>query len=404
MLAQTPPMGWNSWNTFASDIHADLVKETADKFIELGLDKAGYRYIVIDDCWAKRDRDPVTRRIVPDPVKFPKGMRDVSDYVHAKGLKFGMYSCAGVRTCADFPGSFDHEFLDAKTFADYGADFLKYDGCYVPASADMPLLYHRMGMALRTCGRDILFSACNGGKDDCWAWVRACGVHMYRSTGDIFDNFRSFSRIFWSQTPKSAHIDWTRPVGDFEDPAGLRGQARAAGGSAAHAPGCWNDLDMLTVGMFGTGNVGTTGCKANEYRMQFSLWCLASAPLMLGCDLRSLDVETLALLTNPRLIAIDQDPEGRPPFVATKHPFAEHYCIAKLLADGDLALGFFNFGDADGDVPLYVDLLGIPDAVGLSLKCTDVLTGEDLGMVREFANPHVPAHDCRVWRATPVWR
>ena len=154
MLSKTPPMGFNTWNTFGENINEQLIKETADKMVELGLRDCGYEYLVIDDCWSKRERDPQTGKIVPDEEKFPNGMKAVSDYVHSKGLKFGMYSCAGTRTCADYPGSFDHEYLDAETFAEYGVDFLKYDFCYKPDSANGPLLYRKMGMALRACGRE----------------------------------------------------------------------------------------------------------------------------------------------------------------------------------------------------------------------------------------------------------
>ena len=141
MLSKTPPMGFNTWNTFGENINEQIIKETADKMVELGLRDCGYEYLVIDDCWSKRERDPQTGKIVPDEEKFPNGMKAVSDYVHSKGLKFGMYSCAGTRTCADYPGSFDHEYLDAETFAEYGVDFLKYDFCYKPDSANGPLLY-----------------------------------------------------------------------------------------------------------------------------------------------------------------------------------------------------------------------------------------------------------------------
>lgn len=157
MLSKTPPMGFNTWNTFGENINEQLIKETADKMVELGLRDCGYEYLVIDDCWSKRERDPQTGKIVPDEEKFPNGMKAVSDYVHSKGLKFGMYSCAGTRTCADYPGSFDHEYLDAETFAEYGVDFLKYDFCYKPDSANGPLLYRKMGhgsQSLRT--RDSL--------------------------------------------------------------------------------------------------------------------------------------------------------------------------------------------------------------------------------------------------------
>ena len=158
MLSRRPPMGFNTWNTFGTNINADMIKETADAMVDLGLRDAGYTYLVIDDCWSKKERDPQTDKIVPDPEKFPEGMKAVSDYVHSKGLKFGMYSCAGVRTCGNYPGSFGHEFLDAKTFAEYGADFLKYDFCYVPSNVNGPLLYRKMGMALKACGREILYS------------------------------------------------------------------------------------------------------------------------------------------------------------------------------------------------------------------------------------------------------
>ena len=258
MFPKKPPMGFNTWNTFGENISADMIKQTADAMVEKGLVDAGYEYLVIDDCWSKRRRDPETDRIVPDPVKFPNGMKDVSDYVHQKGMKFGMYSCAGVRTCADYPGSFDHEYLDAKTFADYGADFLKYDYCYKPENADGPLLYRKMSMALRSSGRDIMLSACNWGCDDVHKWIRSTGAGMYRSTGDICDNFVSFRDIFLSQLDNFVYS----------------------------APGCFNDIDMLTVGMYSQGNVGSTGCTDTEYRLQFSLWCMFAAPLMLGCDVR----------------------------------------------------------------------------------------------------------------------
>ena len=270
MLSKTPPMGFNTWNTFGENINEQLIKETADKMVELGLRDCGYEYLVIDDCWSKRERDPQTGKIVPDEEKFPNGMKAVSDYVHSKGLKFGMYSCAGTRTCADYPGSFDHEYLDAETFAEYGVDFLKYDFCYKPDSANGPLLYRKMGMALRACGREILFSACNWGNDEVSRWVRSAGAHMYRSTGDINDSFRSFADIALSQIDNLAYS----------------------------APGCFNDIDMLTVGMYGRGNVGSVGCSDIDYKTQFALWCMFSSPLMLGGDLRCMNDFCLDLVKN----------------------------------------------------------------------------------------------------------
>lgn len=198
MLAKTPPMGWNSWNTFGADISEKLILETADAMVEKGYRDAGYEYLVIDDCWSLKERD-AEGRLVPDPEKFPHGMKYVADYVHSKGLKFGMYSCAGLRTCAGYPSSYDHEYVDAQTFADWGVDFLKYDFCNFPATGNCKARYHRMSMALKATGRDILFSACNWGQQEPWKWMASIGAHMYRSTWDINDSYKSFRDIALSQ-------------------------------------------------------------------------------------------------------------------------------------------------------------------------------------------------------------
>ena len=198
MIAERPPMGWNSWNTFGKDINEELIFETADTMVEKGYLEAGYTYLVIDDCWALKERDE-KGDLVPDPEKFPHGMKAVADYVHSKGLKFGMYSCAGILTCAGYPSSYDHEFQDAALFASWGVDYLKYDYCNFPKNADGMNRYHTMSMALKATGREICFAACNWGSEQSWNWMRSIGAHTYRSTGDIFDNFRSFMGIFQSQ-------------------------------------------------------------------------------------------------------------------------------------------------------------------------------------------------------------
>ena len=372
MILKTPPMGWNTWNTFGEDINDRLIRETADVMVESGLLSAGYEYLVIDDCWSERDRDPVTGKIVPDRNKFPDGMRAVSDYVHSKGLKFGMYSCAGVRTCANYPGSFEHEYLDAETFAEFGCDYLKYDYCFKPTNFDGELLYRRMGLALRTCGRDIVFSMCNWGKDDIWSWARSAGAHLYRSTGDIEDSFESFRDIVLSQLPK-------------------------LGSSAS---GCWNDIDMLTCGMYGKGNVATEkGCTDTEYTAEFALWCMLGVPLMLGCDLRTMSDATRKLVLNPELIKIDQDPDCRPPQCLPWGSDMKRFVLFRLLADGDYAIGFFNMGERDAGVPVYLEQLGIPLYSGYGLQLTDVFTGEAQPARQEILMPRVPAHGCAVYRA-----
>ena len=370
MLVNKPPMGWNTWNTFGHEISDALVRESADAFIEQGLMDVGYRYIVIDDCWSKKTRDPETDCLVAEPAKFPNGMKAVADYIHEKGLKFGMYSCAGQRTCADYPGSFDHEFLDAETFAAWGVDFLKYDFCYKPQGIEGQLLYRRMGMALRASGRDILFSACNWGSDDVWSWIRSVGAHMYRSTGDIFDNPESYRKIALSQLHKLG----------------------------ASAPQCFNDVDMLTVGMYGKGLVGTTGCNDADYRSQFALWCMFSAPLMLGCDIRNMSAQTRALVTNEKLIRIDQDAEARPP-IATFHPWNDRLMtLFKHLDDGTYALGFFNLGEEDAETFATFSDFGLPAAAGYDVSLSSVFDDETK-VSREYVQTKVPAHDCRVYIA-----
>lgn len=212
MIAKKPPMGWNSWNTFGDKINEQLIKEMADRIVEDGYRDLGYEYIIIDDCWSLRER--VDGKLVADPALFPNGMKALADYIHSKGLKFGMYSCAGTKTCAGYPSSYGHEFSDAKQFAEWDVDYLKYDFCNFPVSGDAKNAYLTMAMALRSTGRDILFAACNWGMYDPSGWMRSHGAHSYRSTGDIFDGPKSYKDLFISQ------------VENVEN----------------NAPGCWNDM------------------------------------------------------------------------------------------------------------------------------------------------------------------
>ncbi len=388
MIAAKPPMGWNSWNTFGADITEDLIFQTADLMAEQGYLEHGYEYLVIDDCWALKERD-ADGNLAADPAKFPHGMKAVADYVHEKGLKFGMYSCAGVRTCAGYPSSYDHEFQDAKLFAQWGVDFLKYDFCNFPEHADCKNRYQMMSMALKASGREILFSACNWGQEDCWNWMRSIGAHMYRSTGDIFDNFKSFIRIFQSQLP---HFCQSGPY-------------------------CYNDIDMLTVGMYNQGNVAIgKPCTDGEYRMQFSLWCLAGVPLMLGADLRNLKPEMKELLLNQDLIAIDQAPECRPPFpvgsqsvgvfVEDKEHAVEPLQIVpdklltfvKHLSDNEFVIAYYNLFEKEQEITCIFADLGLPYASGYGFTMKDVFTGEDAGFHRDYHTVSVPGHDCRLYR------
>ena len=369
LLAQTPPMGFNTWNTFAENINEQMLMEITDMLVEQGYRDAGYEYVVIDDCWSLRERDE-NGNLVPDPEKFPHGIKYVADYVHSKGLKFGMYSCAGTRTCAGFPGSFDHEFQDACLFASWGVDFLKYDYCYFPTNGDCKNRYLTMAQALRASGRDILFSACNWGSKEPWGWMRSIGAHMYRSTGDIWDNFPSTAGIMKSQMDK------------FN----------------ANAPGCFNDMDMLTVGMNGKGHVGTeNGNSYLEYEMQFAYWCFCGAPLMIGADIRKVGEEYRALLQHKGLIALNQDAECRPAWMVKE--WNGYYIFVRHLADGEFAMGVFNFHDNNQYAVINFSDLGVPVGSNVKLALTDVMTGEQLAPKRDDLLVEVKGHHFRIYRA-----
>lgn len=394
MIAERPPMGWNSWNTFGKDIDEELIFRIADTMVEKGYRTAGYEYLVIDDCWALKERD-AKGDLVPDPEKFPHGMKAVADYVHGKGLKFGMYSCAGIMTCAGYPSSYDHEYRDAALFAEWGVDYLKYDYCNFPQNADGMNRYHTMSMALKATGREICFAACNWGSEQSWNWMRSIGAHTYRSTGDIFDNYRSFMGIFQSQLE---HFSQSGPY-------------------------CFNDLDMLTVGMYNKGNVAIgKPCTDGEYRMQFSLWCLAGSPLMIGADIRDMTPQMEALLLNQALIDVDQDKECRPPCLLGKRSVAvpvpeadavdaveplrivkdKLYTFIKHLSDGRFVIAYYNLYEEEQEISCIFADAGVPYSSGYGFHMEDMFTGEDLGVKRDYHIAVVPGHDCRLYRCRLV--
>ena len=377
MLAKKPPLGWNSWNTFGNNISEELIRQTADAMVSTGLRDAGYEYVVIDDCWSLRRRGP-DGRIVPDPVKFPSGIKPLADYIHSLGLKMGMYSDAGTKTCAGYPGSFEHEFLDAETFASWRVDYLKYDFCNKPRLQDGPILYNRMSMALKSTGRDILLSACNWGSDHVETWIRSSGADMYRSTGDIWDNFDSVRRIARSQMDKIAYS----------------------------APGCYNDMDMLVCGMYSRGNVGggeNGGCSDIEYRTHFALWCLYQSPLMIGCDIRNASETTLSLLKNPELLAIDQDEDARPPMFFYGNADSPIVGMFKHLSGGEYAFAFVNYSDHEAGMSCELFDIGLSSCAGWGFELRNIFTGEVSGPYNDYFNVHrMQPHDIRVYRARLV--
>ncbi len=373
MLARTPPLGWNSWNTFGDAIDEGVVRETADAFVRQGLMDAGYEYIVIDDLW--EDDERVDGRLTWDQARFPGGIPTLVDYVHSKGLKFGIYSCAGSHTCAGKPASYGFEEVDAQTFAGWGVDFLKYDFCYAPPGVDGPTLYQRMGQALRATGRPILFSICEWGRHKPWEWGARVGGHMWRTTGDIHDAWESVLEI------------------GFERQAGLEAYA---------GPGHWNDPDMLVVGMYGRGNVARGGCTDAEYRSHFSLWCLLASPLMIGCDVREMNEVTRSILLNREALAVNQDPLGRQGFKVgtTYHGRQAADVWARPLEDGSVAAGMFNLGErAQRQIVVAWESIGMHDRRPCRVR--DLWAHEDLGVHTGSFATRVDRHDVALVRISP---
>ena len=309
-LAKTPPMGWNSWNKFQCNVSEQLIRETADAMVSSGMQAAGYQYINIDDCWhGTRDSLGFIR---VDPARFPSGMKALSDYVHSKGLKLGIYSDAGSKTCAGRPGSRGYEYQDALTYARWGVDYLKYDWCSTD-SLHAPGAYMTMRDALAKAGRPIVFSLCEWGTSKPWTWASNVG-HLWRTTGDInpcFDCINDHGT--WKQLGVMQILDLQQ---------GLRIYA---------GPGHWNDPDMLEVG---------NGLTPNEDRAHFAMWTMLAAPLIAGNDLRSMPTNVRDVLSNRDVIAIDQDSLGVQGFRYAARDSVEIWF--KPLVGGDWAMTFLN--------------------------------------------------------------
>lgn len=355
-LAKTPPMGWNSWNKFACNVSEKLIKEMADAMVTSGMRDAGYVYLVIDDCW-QIDRD-AQGNILPDPQRFPSGMKALADYVHSKGLKFGLYSDAGTLTCQKRPGSRGYEFQDARQYAAWGVDYLKYDWCST-STQNAPASYSIMRDALAKAGRPIVFSICEWGTSKPWLWAGSVG-NLWRTTGDIQD--------CWD-----CKRDWggmgVVHILDLQD--GLESYA---------GPGRWNDPDMLEV--------GNGGMTTTEYRSHFSLWCLLASPLMAGNDLRSMSPEIAEILTNREAIAVDQDPLGMQGRRVKRNGELEVW--SKQLADGGRAVVLFNRGAKAADISVSWTDIGYPPH--LTAKVRDLWAHKDLGNLSEKFSAEVPSH------------
>jgi alpha-galactosidase len=360
-VALTPPMGWNSWNKFGCDVSEDLLRQMADAMVQSGMKDAGYQYLVIDDCW-QVSRD-ASGNIVPDPKRFPSGMKGLGDYIHSKGLKFGIYSDAGTKTCAGRPGSRGYEFQDARQYAAWGVDYLKFDWCST-TTQDARSSYALMREALNAAGRPIVFSICEWGTAKPWLWAKDIG-NLWRTTGDIKDRWQGTEK--WPDGSCCSHgmLD----ILDMQD--GLESYA---------GPGHWNDPDMLEV--------GNGGMTTNEYRAHFSLWSLLAAPLIAGNDLRDMTPEIKSILTNKEVIAVNQDALGMQGRRVRKDANADVW--AKQMKDGSRAVILLNRSAATKEIPVSWEELGYPNRLGASVR--DLWSAKDLGQFRGKFSASVEPH------------
>ncbi|HEY2649402.1 MAG TPA: glycoside hydrolase family 27 protein [Puia sp.] len=377
-LAPTPPMGFNTWNTFQTKINEDMLREMVDVFVSSGMRDAGYQYFVLDDGWMSMQRDQ-SGSLIPDPLKFPHGMKSFADYVHSKGLKFGIYNCAGSKTCAGYPGTRGHEYEDARLYASWGVDFLKYDWCNTD-SLNAPEAYKTMSAALQATGRPIVFSICEWGDHKPWLWAGGVG-ELYRSTGDISASF-SVRKPIGNWTPQSvlSIVDLQEAIRKY------------------NGPNHWNDPDMLEVG---------NGMTPVEDKSHFSLWCMLAAPLAAGNDLRKMTPQTRDILTNKEMIDIDQDKRGIAAFKMMMPDSLELW--VKPLSDNQMALCFFNRTGATRKIDLdWKDLIISDGMSGMNVHfdkqlftLRDLWMKKDMGRTDKKLVRSLDSHDVLVLRLKP---
>lgn len=373
-LAPTPPMGWMTWNMFKGDISEQLIKETADAMVESGLRDAGYKYVFIDDLW-QGGRDN-RNNIIPDPKKFPNGIKALADYVHSKGLKLGIYSDAAQLTCGGCTASYGFEEQDARTFASWGVDYLKYDYCNAPEdSATARLRYKTMADALSKSGRDIVLGICEWGQRNGEEWCEHVGGQLWRTSSDVRDMWKDI--VNQGGAGILDIINVTAP---------LSKQVRH---------GQWPDMDMLVVGLNGKGgpssDLGGVGCTYTEYQTQMSMWCMMSSVLALSNDLRHLTPEDKRILLNKETIAIDQDPLGKAAERVVNE--AGHQVFVRPLANGSHAVAILNSGDKAQRLSVSFKQLGLTG----KYTVRDVWQHRDIARGATKWGGKVQAHETKVF-------
>lgn len=374
-LALTPPMGWSSWNTFGRHLTEELIKETADAMIANGMRDLGYVYINIDDFWQLAERG-ADGHIQVDREKFPNGIKPVADYLHERGFKLGIYSDAADKTCGGVCGSYGYEETDAQDFASWGVDLLKYDYCNAPdGRQDAIERYTAMGKALRATGRSIIFSICEWGQREPWKWAKSVGGHYWRTTGDIGDH--------WSNAV-------TGPGWGVMEITDINAKLDSYAG-----PGGWNDPDMLIVGISGKSmSIGDakSGCSDEQYRSHMSLWCLMASPLLSGNDVRNMTPATLETLTNPEIVAINQDVLGKQAERVVRHD--DYDVWAKQLSDGSVAVMCLNrFAEP---LTVHINDKTIP-GVTTNTDIRDVWLHKELGRFPQGMDIALGAYQCKVF-------
>jgi len=358
-LAKTPPMGWNSWNKFAGRVDDATVRTIADAMASNGMKEAGYIYINIDDTWEGEQRD--ANGNITTNKKFPD-MKALADYVHSNGLKLGIYSSPGPNTCAGYEGSYGHEEQDAKTFAAWGIDYLKYDWCgarNIYTEQEMQAIYQKMGDALQASGRPIVYSLCQYGLNEVWKWGPDVGGNLWRTTGDIRDAWDSMTKIGFNQ-------DQLAPFA---------------------APGHWNDPDMLEI--------GNGGMTDTEYRTHMSLWSMLAAPLIAGNDLRDMTPAIHDILTNKEVIAIDQDPDGKQARRVSKSGDQEVW--ARQLSGGAYAVALFNRAKDDAKMSVKWSDVGMKGKPG---KVRDLWAHSEVKASGTDYSASVPGHSVVLLRVS----
>ena len=376
-LAQTPPMGWNSWNTFECQVSESLIKETADAMVSNGMMAAGYEYVVIDDCWALRERD-VNGYLVPDPQKFPNGMKALADYIHSKGLKLGIYGDAGKTTCAGYPGSQGHEYQDARTFAAWGIDFLKYDWC-ATGTRNAQEAYTTMRDALYAAKRPVVFSICESGDNQPWEWAQDIG-HLWRISGDIYDCWNCSQE--WSHGFKTI-LDRYHNL--KPSVVGQDGMGQYSG------PGHWNDADMLEV--------GNPGLTMAENRSHFTMWAMINSPLIAGNDLRSMNAEVTKILTHKPVIALNQDADGIAAWRFKIQP-QQYEIWIKPLTQGRWAVAVLNI--ADSAQKISIEWPRMERAIRGEFTIKNLWSGKNEGTTAKTLTRKVGSHDVLVLELKPV--